>query len=111
MSRFAGPCLPPTPAILPSAMATSPEKAGLPVPSMIVPPRMTMSCMPASPWSRASKPRNLFLLDEVSPERGAGDQWLCRIPPLQKHYADSRKARRREVLQCTDGGEERHESA
>ena len=31
------------------AIATSPVKAALPVPSMMVPPRMTMSCMEAAP--------------------------------------------------------------
>src|ERR1700730_8958657 len=48
MSRRAGPCFPPTPAIRPAAMATSPLNAALPVPSTIVPPRITMSCMPTS---------------------------------------------------------------
>src|SRR3974390_1523058 len=51
MSRRAGPCLPPTPAIRPSAIATSPLNAPLPVPSTMVPPRMTMSCMGAAPDS------------------------------------------------------------
>jgi hypothetical protein len=32
-------------AILPSSIVTSPEKAAPPVPSMIVPPRMTVSCI------------------------------------------------------------------
>src|SRR5436190_11518490 len=49
MSRRAGPWLPPTPTMRSPAIATSPEKAALPVPSMMVPPRITMSCMGAAP--------------------------------------------------------------
>src|SRR5690242_16164659 len=49
MSRLAGPCLPPTAAMRPSTIATSPVKADLPVPSTMVPPRMTMSCMESRP--------------------------------------------------------------
>src|ERR1700749_400592 len=45
MSRRAGPCLPPTAAIWPPAIATSPVKAGFPLPSITVPPRMTISCI------------------------------------------------------------------
>src|SRR3954451_2351090 len=45
MSRRAGPCLPPTATIWPPEIATSPLNAGLPLPSMTLPPRMTMSCM------------------------------------------------------------------
>src|SRR5271169_2233517 len=53
MSRLAGPCLPPTAAIRLPSMATSPVKAALPVPSTMVPPRMTISCMGAAPASGA----------------------------------------------------------
>src|SRR5271168_1524970 len=49
MSRRAGPCLPPTAAMRPPLTATSPVKAALPVPSTMLPPRMTMSCMGAAP--------------------------------------------------------------
>ena len=45
MSRFAGPALPPTSVMRSPSIATSPVKACLPVPSTMVPPRMTVSCM------------------------------------------------------------------
>src|SRR5580698_4709384 len=47
MSRFAGPALPLTSEMRSPSMATSPVEAGLPVPSTMVPPRMTVSCMGA----------------------------------------------------------------
>src|SRR4030095_5076232 len=50
-------CLPPTAAIVPPAIATSPVYAGLPVPSMTVPPRMTMSCMERSGVCRGAMMR------------------------------------------------------
>src|SRR5215475_1934088 len=97
MSRLAGPCLPPTADILPSAMATSPEKAALPVPSTILPPRMTMSCMPTSPLQVAAfaAAQSFISLGQLWPDNRAQGQWLRRIPPLQKHDAGFRDARRR----------------
>ena len=35
------------------AIATSPVNAGAPLPSMMLPPRMTMSCMVAAPLEKA----------------------------------------------------------
>src|ERR1700730_4062307 len=47
-------------------MATSPLKARLPVPSMIVPPRITMSCMPTSRMGsrRRGRAETSFSFDE-----------------------------------------------
>src|SRR5580698_7875122 len=77
MSRRAGPCLPPTAVIRPSAMAMSPQNAALPVPSMIVPPRITMSCMPTSRrGSRRRRPRRDPFSLETTPVSTTGEVGL-----------------------------------
>src|SRR5690242_3190469 len=49
MTRRAGPALPPTATMRSPSIATSPAKRGAPVPSIMVPPLMTISCIaPAS---------------------------------------------------------------
>src|ERR1700737_2747006 len=47
-------------------MATSPQNAALPVPSKIVPPRITMSCMPTSRMGsrRRGRAKTYFSFDE-----------------------------------------------
>src|SRR5258708_5614722 len=74
MSRRAGPCLPPTPTMRSPAIATSPEKAAWPVPSMMVPPRITMSCMGAAPACCDQTMMHLLqgVRNDVSPSCCAG---------------------------------------
>src|ERR1043165_8873757 len=67
MSRRAGPSLPPTPTIWPPAIPTSPVKTGFPVPSMMLPPRMTISCMSRSRGLRTGIMRPSGRLDNPPP--------------------------------------------
>src|SRR5262245_25581212 len=67
-------------------MATSPLKAALPVPSMIVPPRMTMSCMPTSRMGSRRRGRaDLLLLDEYCLIVGRETRARGCSPPLHRH--------------------------
>jgi hypothetical protein len=67
--------VPPSAEIRLSAMATLPLNAALPVPSMVVPPRITMSCMPTSRMG-AHRRRNLFAFD-VYCLTVACETWAC----------------------------------
>src|SRR5262245_23706127 len=90
MSRRAGPCLPPTPAmrpptpaVRPALIATCPANAVGPLPSMMVPPRITMSCMVAAltlppddaPVGQAPQPeaRDIRCLDDPGQRGRAHD--------------------------------------
>src|SRR5579884_2951867 len=76
MSRRPGPALPPTWTRRSPSIATSPAKASPPVPSRIVPPRMTMSCISPLPpafrpaaWAGCGIGRNRLAAHGPMPQR------------------------------------------